>query len=269
MPKQIKKVSQVQLYLAVQSDVVNRVGETWARTMKAEAPDMYEKLLKRIPDMEKFQSRVGGPSTSGFVSFVHPDFVSKKGANAQSIKTGQAANLKRAYEKYRAKLKFLFETVDGIPAKRFCERVEMMKEVFKSGLGARTIPFTGTKIEGKGCAAIAAHWLTGDLKVVDHLRAADQMPGGGPFRVCRVRVKGPFKAALQGRLQQAGAEMVKSEFAKEVIKEENDLTNQLVQDLVDPDLNIVPFETGGASHVDYLLDEANQPWLEVQVSVYV
>ena len=52
--------------------------------------------------------------------------------------------------------------------------------------------------------------------------------------------------------------------------------NRLIQSLIDPSLGLTPFATGGlsprlgrdsavASHVDYVLDGADQLFLEVQV----
>ncbi len=246
------------------ADMARRIEDAWVRNLKAEAPDMYAKLLARIPDMGRFTERIGQPSSDGFGNYVNPAFISRTGENAAAIRAGQAANLKRTYRKYAAKLKFLFETVDGIPAKRYLERVEAMREAFRHGVLERTIPFTGTKAEGLGCTPLALMWLVADHTIGDQLRAGDKMEKA-PFRICRIEDVSPFKAALAGRLNQAGAALVKAEYDPAVIAAQNDRTNRIVQNFVDPGLNLVPFATGGASHLDFILVDG-QPFLEIRVT---
>ena len=259
-------VSKVRLMATIPTDVANRVIESWQRSLKDEAEHVYAKILSRIPDEKRFVERLGQPSHDGFSPFVNPDFVSKSGADEADIQAGQASNIKRSYEKYREKLLHLFETVDGIPAKRFREMVDRMKQAYASGTTARTLPFTGTKIEGRGLAPLAGLWLVNNLTVLDQLRAGDQVVFGNPYRICKVKNIAAFKAALTGRLVQAGARIIKANYAVNTFTKENDHTNEVVQGLVDPALNIAEFSTGGDSHVDYItVDE--QLFLEVQVSV--
>jgi len=261
-------ISHVKLMVVFPSEPVQRVIETWARSIKAEAPTVYEKIQSRIPTAEKFQERIAQPSSLGFQPFVSEDFKSKSGLSAKRIRTGQVSNLKLpgAYEKYSKRITKAFETVEGEEAKRFREMAEQMKTVYASGVAYRTLPFTGSKIEGKGPGPLAASWLVKEMKVVEQLRAGDQVLQGGPFRICRIEDVPLFKAGLVGRLTQAGAEIVKSNFAEDIIKEENDRTNGDVQRLIDPALGLKPFATGTESHLDYVLDETQQLWLDVQVA---
>jgi hypothetical protein len=208
--------------------------------------------------------RLGQPSHDGFSPFVNPSFVNKGGQGHDDIEASQASNIKRSYDKYRAKLDFLFATVDGVPAKRFKDLVDQMKDVYGLGTIARTLPFTGTKIEGRGCAPLAGMWLVKDLTVLDQLRAADKVLEGGPFLVTLANQVPSFKVALIQRLVQAGASIVKRNFDAASLTEQNNRTNHLVQSMIDPALGLTPFATVGLSHVNYILED-DQLFLDIQV----
>jgi len=257
-------VSLARLMATLPTSVADRIVEAWARGLKAEAVDMYAKLLARIPDMGKFVERIGQPSSNGYKNTVNPSFINRSGENANSIVINHAANIKRTYKKYEAKLKYLFETVDGIPAKRYKERVDAMKESFRSGTVERNLAFTGTKIEGLGCAPMGAFWLVNNRTVQDYLRAGDKMEAP-PFMICLPEDAPSLKGAITSRLVQAGASIVKSEYDRVIMKSQNDRTNRIVQGFVNPALNLEPFATGGDSHVDYIMID-DQLFLEVKVT---
>jgi len=256
--------SHVELMATLPTNVVNRVVETWARTLKSESEDMYAKILERIPDLKRFVERLAQASHDGYAPSLNPGFTSKSDQPASEIQAAQASNLKRSYEKYAAKLQFLFGTVDGVGAKRFKELIDLMKQAFGSGVAERTLPFTGTKIEGRGCAPIAALWLVNDLRVLDWLRAGDKVKEGGPYLVTVVGQRTAFKTALNQRLIQAGAAIVKANYNATIIADQNARTNHLVQRFVDPGLGLTPFATGGLSHIDYITKD-DQLFLDVQV----
>jgi hypothetical protein len=163
------------------------------------------------------------------------------------------------------KLRYAFETVEGVAAKRFKDLVDMMKPMFARGISERTLPFTGTKLEGRGCVPIAAHWLVKDKRVLDWLRAGDNVLEGGPYLVTFPNQVPEFKAALTGRLIQAGAAIVKSNYDPIVMAAQNTRINHLVQSFVNPALGLMPFATGAMSHVDYIRD-SDQLFLEIQVN---
>ena len=256
--------SHVKLMATIPLETANRVIEKWARALKEESPDMYAKILARIPDMQRFVERLAQPANAGYQGFVNPAFTSKSDQGASDIETSHGANLKRSYGKYLAKVNFLFGTVDGIPAKRFKEMVDAMKSMFGTGIAERSLPFTGTRIEGRSCVPIAVHWLVQDKRVLDWLRAGDSLMEGGPYLVTFPNQISEFKAALTGRLIQAGAVIVKSNFDSTVMSDQNSRINHLVQSLINPGLGLTPFATGGLSHVDYIMDH-DQLFLEVQV----
>jgi hypothetical protein len=245
--------------------VANRIIEKWARSLKEESPEMYDKIMSRIPDEQRFVERLAQPANKGYKGLINPAFTSKSGQGSDEIETAQGANLKRSYEKFFAKVKYIFETVEGVVAKRFKDLVDMMKPVFGKGVTDRTLPFTGTKIEGRGCAPIGAHWLVNDVRVGDWIRGGDEILEGGPYLVTIPNQISAFKAAVTSRLIQAGAAIVKSNNNPTVMTAQNGRINHLVQSLVDPGLGLTPFATGGLSHVDYILDH-DQLFLEIQVN---
>jgi len=155
--------------------------------------------------------------------------------------------------------------VDGIPAKRFKELVDLAQSEFSRGTAKRTLPFTGVKIEELGPAPIAVRWLVGDDLVVGKLRDADKVIEGGPYLITKIKKRAALKAALVQRLVQAGATIVRANFSPVVITAQNDLTNELIQGFINPLLGLEPFATGGTSRVDYIMDK-DDLWLEVQVS---
>jgi hypothetical protein len=172
----------------------------------------------------------------------------------------------RAFKKYTRAWDLMFQTVDGIPAKRFKEKVDLAQEDFSEGIAARTLPFTGIRVEGRGPAPIAALWLTGDPTTLDNLCAGDMVLEGGPVRICPHPKKPGLKAMLTQRLVQAGARVIKAAYDEDLIKAQNQLTAEQVQGFVDPALDLIPFVGGGDSKVDYILEENKLLYLEIKVS---
>ncbi|MBI4834090.1 MAG: hypothetical protein HY811_04625 [Planctomycetes bacterium] len=128
------------------------LGEKWRDGFHINAVRTNAKLLKKIPDEIRYQSQVVGASTKIFKTVFNPDFISRKGLKTRDIINKHAINLGRSYEKYKNNLEKAYETVDGIPAKRFKEAVEHAKENYSRGVLARVLPFTGTKVESKSTA---------------------------------------------------------------------------------------------------------------------
>jgi hypothetical protein len=257
-------VSHVILGLDFQEEALQRIIDKWAESFKANAVSINDKRKAKIPTEAEFQARMAQPSNLNFAGFVNPAFVNRAGQNASEIITGQGANLSRSFKKYNDKLDWIFATVDGIPAKRFKELVDIAKQDFSKGIAARTLVLTGTRVEALGPAPLAAFWLVGERKVLDSLRPGDEVKEGGPYMICQVNVRPTLKTALNQRLIQAGVSIIKANYQPAEFTEQNDRTNHLVQSLINPGLGLTPFATGGLSHVDFILVHS-RPYLEVQV----
>lgn len=258
-------VSHVRLAVNMRESASARVVEQWAEAFKLNALRINEKRLLMIPNEETFQSRLAKTSSDKFAAFVNPAFTSESGLDGAEIVSKQSANIRESYLDYKEHLDWLFETVDGIPAKRFKEMIDRAREAFSRGVAKRNLPFTGVKVEQLGPAPIAARWLAGEAKIVGKLRDADKVLGGGPYMITQKKSRSAFKAGLLGRLVQAGAAILRANFSSAVLTAQNDQTNHQVQSMIDPGLGLVPFATGGESHVDYIVDH-DDLWLDVQVT---
>ena len=257
-------VSHARLAVDFRATAPARVVAQWAEALKLNAERINEKRQLMIPNEESFQSKLAKTSTDEFAPFVNPTFISKTGLDAGLVTTKQGANLKDSYLDYTEALDWVFATVDGIPAKRYKELIDLARNEFSRGTAKRTLPFTGVKIEELGPAPIAVRWLVGEAKVVGKLRNADKVLEGGPFLITNKRERSALKTALMQRLVQAGAAIIRANFSSAVIAAQNDLINNLVQHFLDPGLGLNPFAAGGPSHVDYVMEHTDL-WLDIQV----
>ncbi|MDI6733463.1 MAG: hypothetical protein QME51_05030 [Planctomycetota bacterium] len=189
------------------------------------------------------------PSSRAYDKYVNPDFVSKAGLTKKEIAAKHAKNLEAGYGKYKNKLQYLFETVDGVSAKRYKEIVKYTAKNYGKNAAAKLLAFTGTKVHGRGCAVQVIDWLSG--KLVDSALASIKIITGEPIAIAQPGIRSALRASFGQRLTQAGAIILRSDFDADIIKKQNDLTNGLANALCDPALNLVPFQTDGASHVDY------------------
>lgn len=262
----MKIISHVILYVSFADTVSPRLGEQWEESLRLNAERINKKRKARVPDADRFNERLAETSHKGYGDYVSPDFVSKAGLSKEHILAKHLKNLKTSFRKYQQKLDHTFATVDGESAKRFKERIALTKDNYAAGVQKRLIAFTGTKIEGLGPVTIAGMWLTNDVTVLGNLRGGDQILEGGPLLITTPENRGSFKVAINQRLIQAGALIDKSAFQTDMIEQQNDLTNQLVQGLVNAKLKLVKFETGGNSRVDYFMDKNKQLGLTIKVS---
>lgn len=185
------------------------VIERWKQGLKDRADRILANRRSRIPDATAFNDLLATASIKGWKDVINPDFMSRAGLKASEIRASHQANLSQAFEKYRDQLEFLFETVDGIPAKRFKDLVDRAAEEYARGIETRTLPFTGYRPSGLGLTAIASYWLTADVTTEGFLRSGDKVLEGGPYRVCPIAKKPGLKTMLNQRLIQAGATIVK------------------------------------------------------------
>jgi hypothetical protein len=260
-------VSQVQLTVDVPSGTVQRVVDKWAEHLKEVAQTIDQHRRAKIPDETRFMNRIADPASTGFVPFVASGFVSRSGLTGSNITAKQAANIKRSFKKYVRGWDAAFATVEGIPNKRFLDSVESAREDFSEGLAARTLGFTGTRFESYGVAPLAAFWLTGDITILEQLRAGDQIIAGGPYLISPKTKQAGLKATLNQRLVQAGAAIIRANYSPTVITAQNQLTAEQVQGFVDPGLDLIPFVGNSPdSHIDYILGPGDRLMLEIKVS---
>jgi hypothetical protein len=261
-----KIVSQVKLiYQMMPTASVEEAANLWTERLVAMAQKINQRRKERIPDGERFIQRIAGVSAKAWRSVINPAFNSRAGMDSADITANQAAKVQEAYQKYESQWDHIFETVDGVPAKRYIDLVQQAKEAYKNGIAKHTLPFTGSKMQGRGISSLAALWLTGDPITEGELRGADIIVAGGPYRICPGSKKPGLKTLLNQRLIQAGVAIVKSGFDATVMAKQNQLTAEQVQGFTDPALDLIPFVAGGDSHVDFIY-EAGVFYLEIKVS---
>jgi hypothetical protein len=257
-------VSHVRLLVDV-PETPPEVIERWKEGLKAQAERITINRKKRIGSASAFIARLAGPAIKGWKGVLNPAYVSRRGLKTSEINANFGANLSDAFKKYEGQLDYLFETVDGVPAKRFKELVDRAAEDFRDGMLSRVLPFTGYRASFLGLSGIASLWLTAHPTTEGYLRGGDTVLEGGPYLVCPATKQSGLKVMLNQRLIQAGATIVKSGQDAATIAAQNQLTNEQVQGFVDTTLGLVPFTAGGDSHVDYITIDGRL-YLEIKVS---
>jgi len=257
----------LRLMIPILHRVLGDMDEKWEVSSQANAEIVNKRRRAVIPDETRFQDRIVATSSEAYKASLAPDFVSKRGSTAQEIINRQTANLSRSYKKYREHLDYAYETVDGVACKRFKERIKAAREHYATGAGEKVIPFSGSRVYGPSVMTIVPAWLTKDPQVAGKLREGDELVGGGPLLVCPREHRSAFRAALASRLQQAGAAIVDSKYDAQIMKRHNDITNELIQTMVDSDLGLAEFATEGDSYVNFMYKtERSGLYLEIKVT---
>ncbi|MEK7449467.1 MAG: hypothetical protein AAB019_08285 [Planctomycetota bacterium] len=260
-------ISKVQLMIPLNlTHAPNHMVDQWQEGLKSNAARINIKRKLRIPDEATFKNRLAQPAATAWAPMIDQDFESRSGKGRGSIVAFQRTNLSDAFESYNSGLEHMFETVDGVEAKRFKERVDNARERYNRRVASRTLPFTGEKTIGKSVVSIAPLWLTRDPTVEGMLRAGDEILAGGPVNIVKEDPSGlrpAFKAALAQFLLQSGVRIVMHNFNPTQIVKRNDQGNMIIAGFQSADYT--PFATGGDSHCDWvLIDDAL--FLEIQVS---
>jgi hypothetical protein len=261
----MKIVSHVILMVAFPTEMPPRVVEQWSQRLQWSAERIQEGIKTRIPDSERFGSRIAESSHLGYKAYVSKDFKSRAGLSHDEIMARHINKLKDAYEKYKDGVNHIYETVEGEAGKRFRERVAKAKSHYAKGAAKTVLAFAGTKLEGKGPAPKAAAWLSGDMKIVGDLSGGDDILEGGPFLITTPEKAPGLRSVINQRLIQAGVIITDCSNDHTIMKQQNDLTNETVQGFVNKKLNLVEFQTEGDSKVDYFVKEGLL-YLEVKVS---
>jgi hypothetical protein len=244
-----------------------RVKEQWAEVLGIDAVRINEKAQTVISGEAAFSEKLASPSSAGYNPMISSSFVSKSGKTAAQIKINQRVNLARSYQKWTDKMDFQFDDVGGVPAARFKDSVNAAKPSLGAGLEDRTLPLTGIRVEGRGLVSLAGKWLTGDSQVEGMLRGGDEIVVGGAFRVCKPAKSFQLRTVLCSQLVYVGSELIKNDFAAVLKTTLNNLTNEIVQALVDEDLGLIPFVGGSPdSCVDFKIDEVLGQILHIRIS---
>lgn len=225
-----------------------------------------ERITELIPNEEAYLTKMAEPALQEYRSLVNPAFLSRRGRNKDHITNAHGYKLKKGWLKYKRNRNYMFETVDGVIAKRFKDKVTAAKNNYSERVGETTLALTGVKGIESGPARTAVFWLTGDAKARGLLRQADrEVQSSMPFCVTWPENKGTLRQMLNTNIIRSGIAVIHSGFDSAIVTDENTKLNHLVQSMVDPGIGLVPFATGALSHLDFVR-EGGQLYLSVKVS---
>ena len=241
------------------------MSDGWADALKNAAPKLYARLRESVPDWERFQQKIADVSNQEWKGMLDPAFRSKSERNATEISNMQLEKLKESFENWDAKLAYLFETVDGIEAKRFKERVDNSKDLWVKGVIRSTLRFTGDKVRGRGVAPWAAYFLTADKRAIGMMPPGSQVEQGGPVNVTRTGLRTVLKSGLMHKLVQAGVLIASAKYDPAVILEQNTRINDFIKGLQDAAyVGFQPTVDPAKSYCLYIVD-GTEMRLEIQV----
>ncbi len=225
-------VSKVQLAINNAQPVTDEMKANWLNGLVNKATYLYQQLRAKITGPAKYEEMIGDSSNRKYTPMIDPSFVSKSERSKTDIVTMQGANLKNSYNKWDTKLALSFETVDGVEAKHFKNQVNNSADTWSEQMGKKTLRMTGDKVRGRGPAAIAGYWLTGEPDASGMLReGADVIISGGPVNVARAGLRTALRSGLTHKLTQAGILITESGFDSVVITALNTQINDFINGL--------------------------------------
>lgn len=261
--------TKVRLHIPEIFPVRDDMADKWADGQVRNARLVYQRLIDKIPDAGAFNQKLAIPSNLRFAPYVPDAFISTNERNATAIRDAHYKNLLTAYKHWRNKLTFMFETVNGVEAKRFKDQVIGTKDSWAFRASTKSMRFTGDRVRGKGAGPIAAFWLTDDSSASGLLREGqDELLAGAPYNIALEYGRTSLRSALVARLTQAGMLIVNSDYNSDVILKQNTVTAQLLTGLSDP-AKVDPFVGAPApdkSYCSFVKVPDGPFYLEIQVA---
>jgi len=205
----------------------------WQNSLTTNAVIINDRRKEKVPDSGTYADKVAGPSSQGFAPMIDASFITRKGKVADEVIETQAKNMGESFDKYDANLNYAFETVDGVPAKRFKDSVAVKKTNWALGVADRTLRMTGDRIRGLGAAPICAYILTADPRVLGMLREGDRITEGAIYDVSLDSQQGSYRTALEQMLIRAGLAIVRADFSSTRLTAMNALVAQAANAFLD------------------------------------
>ncbi|MFH0888070.1 MAG: hypothetical protein V1871_02540 [Planctomycetota bacterium] len=241
------------------------MSEKWADALKNVSSTLYARILEAVPDWKTFQEKMADISNQEWKGMIDPTFRSKSERGSGDIINMHLDKFREAYENWSAKVAYAFETVDGVEAKRFKEKIDNAKDLWIKGVIRSTLRFTGDKVRGRGVAPWAGYFLTDDKRAIGMMPPGSQVLQGGPVNVADTGLRTALKAGLTQKLVQAGVMISASKYDAAVVLEQNTIINRLIKGNQNSAyVDFQPTVDPAKSYCLYIVDGTNMR-LEIQV----
>lgn len=218
----------VKITVPVSVEPAGDMPDKWAEGLTGNAQRIIDRLTEVLPDEGSFQNRLAEPSHrkfAGTIPVINPAFESQAGRDADNINRAHYKNLAGAYDHFVAKEALMFETVEGIVAKRFKEQVNGSKDNWATAVAEKTLRATGDKIRGT-ILGQSLFWMTGDLlanQMTNHM----VIIAGAPYDFTEAGLRQVFRAAGMPKLVQAAIQIINANFLAAEIAAQNTILTAL------------------------------------------
>lgn len=194
--------------------------EEWGQALRDSIPKTIEAILKDVTDTKSFSKNRGQPLINAVQKMLNDDFVNRKGLTKKAIIRIMKSKLygKKSAKTYRKNLKKALKTFD-------------QGELNSAMVGYHRGQCFG-EYRFRDAIELVLNSLTSPLII---------QPGK----------EAKFISKLHNQLISSGILISDSMYDPECIKLENDKINRLINEYLKK--GIVPFQTGGDSHCDFVL----------------
>jgi hypothetical protein len=202
----------------------------WGAALRDNIPKTIEGMLKRVPDPETFRKKIGNKALAGVQRMLRDDFVSRSGLTKKQI----IRRMKKKFqdpvtaERYQKNIKYAFETFD--------------QDALNSAMADYQLGRSFGDYRFKPAMELVLDWVIGNP-------------------IIQPKKQGKFRVALGNQLLSSGKLISKSNYAPDIIKQENDKINRLINKYIRK--RIIRFSAGGhlpartgiqaGSHCDFVL----------------
>ena len=172
----------------------------WSTNIKAAVSEIANSVENKIPDEQRYQSKVVESSVANWNAMYDRSFVSKKLRPASVVIATRTNKLTASYNKYKTGLKKAYATQEGIEAKNFKDSVDANAPAWAQNVAAYGMPFTGSGKSGKGPVVFIQNFLTGNPNYIKSLQSG--WTYDGLVNIVQPGTENAFKAMVAGFLTQ-------------------------------------------------------------------
>ncbi len=275
-----------------------KMSTKWRRGCLRAAAHINQDRKASVGTKEEFKEKIAKPLMRSALAYLGPMFKYKYGPYADAMMKNYRQELFHSAGKYFSKLDKVYETVNGIKAKRYKEAIDRKSSSYLSCAGRFLFPLTVAEYPQKSVVSLAALALGGYPKIQKRfLKETDKLLTGNSVRITTPKMTGRFKRALNAQIIKYGSRILHmlralenvsgmmnktaeahgiiwsqvfqrmSEETAEMIK----ISNQAINGTVEKYRRlkkIAPFREDGDSHVNFVLEKQAGSAPE-QVSLYL